>query len=89
VVGHHHHFVFSQKLLDVQGHSATFLDDFTAGCRAVCSHSSKTSDSLFVLEKQTPCALSHQQKKTKQNKKQQQQHCCETGANLPHSFWCG
>ena len=65
VMGHTHHFVFMQNLLDVQGHSATFLHDFITGCRAIYSHSSKTSDLLFVLEKQTPCALAHQHQKKK------------------------
>ena len=80
VVGHHHQFVFSQKLLDAQGcvcggivmvqetnpHSATFLDNFITGSHTIFStHSNKISDLLRVLEKQTPCALSHQYQKKK------------------------
>ena len=47
-------------------HSAAFLDDFIAGSRTIFStHSSITSDLLCVLEKQTPCTLSHQHQKKK------------------------
>jgi hypothetical protein len=64
-------------------HSVTFLDDFVAGSHANFStHSSKTFDFLFALEKQTPCALSHQHQK-------ENQHCLETGANLPRYFLSG
>ena len=92
-MGRHHHFVFSQKLLEAQGcvdggivsartnpHSATFLDDFFAGSHAIFStHSSKTSGLQCVLEKQTPCALSRQHKKN--------QHSLATGANLSRYYW--
>jgi hypothetical protein len=79
-VAHNHHFVFSQKLLDVQGcvgrgvigartnpRTTTVLDVFIAGCRAIISaHSIKTTDLLLVIEEQTPSALSlqHQKKKS-------------------------
>ena len=43
-----------------------FLDVFVTGAHAIISpNSRKTPDLLFVLEEQTPCALSHQHQKKK------------------------
>ena len=80
--GHHSHFVFSQKLLDAQGcvgggivmvQEPIPLCHFSGWLRRVSrtifsTYSSKTSDLLCVLEKQTPCTLSHQYKKRKRKK---------------------
>jgi hypothetical protein len=79
-VGHNHHFVFSQKMLDARvsvggghchgartnPHAATVLNVFIAGSHAIIStHSSKTVDLLLVLKEQTPFALSLQHQKKK------------------------
>jgi len=49
-------------------HSVSSLDIFVTGSHAIISpHSSKAADLLFVLEKQTPCAKSHQHKKKEIN----------------------
>jgi hypothetical protein len=78
-VGHNHHFLFGQKLLDAQGHVGRgiamvqepiplchFSGLFIEGSQVIVStHSSKSDALLLVLEEPSPCALSHHLKKKK------------------------